>query len=1368
MDILIEKQGVWFDDFFVYLCIKIMNMRKILLLTLLLLCFIEKHHSYPYYIERLGVMDGLSNTSVIDITQDKLGFVWFATEEGLNMMNGNRIISYFKSENNSITGNELNCVLDDPVDSLLWIGTQRSGLNVYDYVNDKFTSYVHDENNPDALITNDITDLQPSHDGNIWISTYWEGIDYFDKKTGKFIHYNSTTMPGLKSNKVWTVCDAGDGNLYVGHVDSGMSIISLSDRTVKNYMHNPDISSSLPGNVINSIFKDSFGNVWVGTDNGLALFDSSNEKFINFSDIDHRLRYCVYDIMQSDNNLWVATDFGGVVVLQLSHNTSYHPDETSVKVINNVSGNYSMSSSSVRSVFADSFSNIWLGLWGGGVGFISGGNSLFNNYISLNYPDDNALDNSNILTVCCYDDDKILVGKNNGGISIISEGNVLNKDVLGKGNTKVVQSSLCLSSGDVLLGLYGGGLKKFDKNKETVDNLLNEQCDNLDVRSIYEAGDGYVWLSTSNGAYKLDKNNYGIISHYDIGNNMIRGIVNDSNGNFFMATFGDGLFILDKDFNILKTYNVSSGFTSNTVNHLFVDCSDNVWVATGEGLVMFSPGNYDEYKVYTRKNGLNNIHIRAVIEDNWHNIWISTNRGISCKRENSDEFINYTEYDNIPVGSFNSAGVSKDNDGIIYFTSTDGLCYFNPYNVLSVRKAPEPFISSLIITDGLDTQEPQKTVILPKQRKTLELDYFQNNFSVSFNVLNYALKKQVEYAYMLKGFDPSWYTVDDPNSIAFRNISYGEYELRVKSRMRNQEWNDDYISMPIIIKAPIWFSWWAKMIYIVLFILLVYVSLRFYRRRLNLLYLYRMEKENHAKEQELNQERLRFYTNITHELRTPLTLIIGPLEDMIISNTLVDKDKQKINVIYKSALRLLNLINQILEFRKTETQNRKLCVTYGNICTTIYEVGLKFKELNNNNNVEFKIETCSDHINVYYDKEIVTMILDNLISNAFKYTNNGEIKLKVEKKNIGEEGVIEIKVSDTGYGISKEAIPYVFDRYYQEKGSHQASGTGIGLALVKKLIELHHARIFIESKVNEGTEFTILLKADYTYPDDLHNDDSAVCLENEDIEAINTSGCTVNSEKPILLVVEDNEDIKNYVADSLSDSYDVRTADNGKIGLQIALDIVPDVIVCDIMMPEMDGMEVCRTIKNNMCTSHIPVILLTAKNTLHDKEEGYTAGADSYITKPFSASLLKARIGNILEARKKISEKISNEYGVREKRKFISDSTTKLDNDFLQKFNGIVEANLSSDKVDVGYIADKLCMSNSTLYRKVKALTGLSTNEYIRKIKMKHAEQLLLEGKYNISEIAFMVGMNSTVYFRQCFKEEFGVVPSDYVKKIKE
>lgn len=531
---------------------------------------------------------------------------------------------------------------------------------------------------------------------------------------------------------------------------------------------------------------------------------------------------------------------------------------------------------------------------------------------------------------------------------------------------------------------------------------------------------------------------------------------------------------------------------------------------------------------------------------------------------------------------------------------------------------------------------------------------------------------------------------------------------------------------------------------------------------MNLSYSYKIEKQNYIREQELNQERLRFYTNITHELRTPLTLIIGPLEDMI-SQVKDEKVKHKLSMIYQSALKLLKLINQILEFRKTETQNRRLCVSRGNIVSVIYEVGLKYKEFNRNPAISLEIVVENENITLYFDKDVVTMILDNLLSNSFKYTESGYIRLKVGLCEYENEQYVEISVSDSGYGISEEAVSHIFDRYYQEGSEHQASGSGIGLALVKNLIELHHAKIFVQSEKNKGTEFRILLLSAYEYPNELHLDHESIPAELEQAYMEETA-----NKKPIVLFVEDNEDIRSYISESLSDEYDVKVASNGKAGLEKAVSLIPDIIVSDIMMPEMDGIEMCRQVKNNVCTCHIPVVLLTAKDSLHDKEEGYAVGADSYITKPFSASLLKIRIKNLIEARKNISAKLSQEITIKEKKKFIEDSTNKLDNEFLIKFNNIIESNLAMEKLDVSYIADKLCMSNSTLYRKIKALTGLSTNEYVKKIKMKHAERLLLEGKYNISEIAFMIGMNSTVYFRQCFKEEFGVVPSDYVRKLKE
>ena len=541
--------------------------------------------------------------------------------------------------------------------------------------------------------------------------------------------------------------------------------------------------------------------------------------------------------------------------------------------------------------------------------------------------------------------------------------------------------------------------------------------------------------------------------------------------------------------------------------------------------------------------------------------------------------------------------------------------------------------------------------------------------------------------------------------------------------------------------------------------------------------LYTLEKKNHEQEQELNQERLRFYTNITHELRTPLTLILGPLEDMQKDTSLPVKQAQKLSVIHQSALRLLNLINQILEFRKTETQNKRLCVCKGNIAPLIYEIGLKYKELNQKTKIDFRIQIEKEEMLLFFDKEIVTIVLDNLISNAIKYTEQGCITLSLYQSVRNEVAYTEIKVSDTGYGISAEALPHIFDRYYQESGKHQASGTGIGLALVKNLVELHEGEIRAESVQNEGSTFYISLLTDNIYPNALHADSTEPAAKEDTAQATtseNTSEPTVDNGKPILLIVEDNEEIQKYIAESFSDSFEVITADNGEEGKQQALSHIPDIIVSDIMMPVMDGITLCRQLKEDVRTSHIPIILLTAKDSLQDKEEGYEVGADSYLTKPFSASLLRSRINNLLESRKKLitqfqAQPVSgNQTDLNEKRIIIAEALSKLDNEFIEKITLLIEENLSSEKIDITYLSDKMCMSGSTLYRKMKALTGLSTNEYIRKVKMQNAERLLLEGKFNISEIAYKVGMNSTGYFRQCFKEEFGVSPSDYLKQIKQ
>lgn len=1344
-------------------------MRKTFLFWILLLPVLLP--AQPYAVKQLGIEKGLSNNYVVSIAQDKQGFLWFATEEGLNKFDGTRFITYLKNEDTKrqgITGNELNCLLDDPVDSVLWIGTQRAGLNAYDYVNDVFTYYRHQEGNSESLITDDVTGVAPAADGNLWVATYWRGIDYFDKKTAKFTHYNTETVSGMPSDHIWSVTDGGDGKLYIGHVHHGFSILYIKEKRVRNFMHEPDNPASLPGNGVPRVYRDISGNIWVGTDNGLALFNPEAENFIRFHSEEEGASHTVFDIRQLDNNkLWIAREFGGIAVLDLAQRMFLSSEQVRFQYIKEGDDEYSLSNPSVRCLFQDSFKNIWAGVWGGGINFISHTSSYFNvyGYSSVQHAG-SSLNNKTASSICVDKDGKLWVGTDGGGINVFTGGQRVSvyKKETGELSGNSVQAALCDSEGNLWFGSFMGGVDFYDVKKEKFQPVFPKDKAVEDARALYEDGQ-YVWIGTSNGIYKVYVKDKSIVKHYTPENNLVRCICKDTRNRLWIGTFGGGLDIYDTEFQRINHFDVTSHFPSNTVNAIYKDTQKRVWVGTGEGLVCFPSDEYWKYKVYRREDGLANTHIRAIAEDCHGNIWVSTNKGISCLLKQKETFYNYDHWDNVPMGSFMSGSVFQDKSGILYFGSINGLCRFNPASVLDKRDAPAAIITEMRIFEPLRDMGSNETVMPLGRQSEIRLSHLQNNFSLTFNIQNYALANQVEYAYMLKGLENSWYTVTDPNSVTFRNIPPGNYRFLIKTRIRNQEWSEQVASLDIHIDPPLWLTWWAKLFYMVAGASILYFLLLAYKKRLEMESLYELEKKNHEQEQELNNERLRFYTNITHELRTPLTLILGPLEDMQKHNSLSAKDAQKISVIHQSAIRLLNLINQILEFRKTETQNKKLCVSRANIASLVHEIGLKYKELNRKPDIEFHLEIEKEDMPLYFDKEVVTIILDNLISNAIKYTERGTITLGL--RNVSRENInyTEIKVSDTGYGIAPDALPHVFDRYYQEGSEHQASGTGIGLALVKNLVTLHEAEIRVESALNVGSTFYFSLLTDNTYPHVLHADSPEKTVDEKDAKEENAE--SVASGKRILLIVEDNRDICDYIAESFSDDFEVKTAANGEQGLEQALNCIPDIIVSDIMMPVMNGIVMCRKLKEDVRTSHIPIILLTAKDSLQDKEEGYEVGADSYLTKPFSATLLYSRITNLLESRRLLAERFNANSMISDKRTTVTESMNKLDNEFIEKINKLIEDRLSSEKIDIGYLADALCMSNSTLYRKMKALTGLSTNEYIRKIKMQYAERLLLEGKYNISEVAFRVGINSAVYFRQCFKEEFGMVPSDYLKKIK-
>lgn len=584
------------------------------------------------------------------------------------------------------------------------------------------------------------------------------------------------------------------------------------------------------------------------------------------------------------------------------------------------------------------------------------------------------------------------------------------------------------------------------------------------------------------------------------------------------------------------------------------------------------------------------------------------------------------------MGDFMDGSTCITPDGTLFFGSQNGACYFNPRELSSPREVSPVTITQFFIynkqTESRDTRLP-----VPISNRIVELPYNQNTFNISFNVLDYTQSSQVEFSYMLEGLENAWYSTQGDNQVTFRNIPHGNYVFKVKTRFRNQEWNENAAQLTVVIAPPLWLTWYAKLGYVILFIFALYALLRFYKRKLDLESSLEVERKQSLNKQELNEERLRFYTNITHELRTPLTLILGPLEDLLSDATLSPKHANKISIIHDSATRLLNLINRILEFRKTETQNRKLSVAKGDLGQLVQEVGLRYKELNPNNKVNYHIHIETEDTEIFYDADMITIILDNLMSNAAKYTSEGDITLSLRSVEENQIKYTEISVSDTGHGIDAEALPHIFDRYYQAKSKYQASGSGIGLALVKGLSELHEGILKVESAVDTGTTFTLRLLTENTYPNAIHAQHD---MEKKPMDAEETTITDTPTENhPIVLVVEDNADIREYIRSSFTDIYEVITAKDGKEGWELAQVRIPNIIVSDIMMPVMDGIELCKRIKEDMRTSHIPVILLTAKDSLQDKEEGYASGADSYLTKPFSAKLLHSRINNLLETRKK-------------------------------------------------------------------------------------------------------------------------------------
>lgn len=1312
-------------------------------LSVLMMCTTMMATTKPVAVKILDISNGLSDNFVSSICQDANGYMWIATELGANRFDGSKFTPFYKGQ---INGNELNRVV--ATESTVYIATQRYGLSVFDCQNETFSSF-NCENG--AITANDITDLCVDGSGNVWISYYWEGFDCLNAADNIITHYDVVNLRGLGSNQIWTI-KADRDMVYIGHVHAGLSVVNMATHEVTNYRNIPNVDTSIPANQVYSILPDTRGGVWIGTDDGLAYF--INGQFTRVSQISGRVK-CMKQM--TDGSIWVGIERGGIRIIRTSgiftSVDALEVDELTIDGMNNLS---------VYDINTDKYGNTWIATFGSGVYFISNRETVIKQWNMAS----GDLSWRVAWGMTTTPDGRVWIGTDGGGFDIFKEGRRV--DHLDKNNSRLsdnaILSAITDSEGNIWAGTFQGGLNFCAANSHTFTRVpLSPEA--VDIRAIQQ--DSSLILVASNyGLFCLDRHTHKITQHITQQNsvlrdNLVRAVAVDANGYLWIGTFGRGVVVVDPADPTREISFLGDGqFLSNTIYQIYRDSSNRMWVATGNGVAVFEKGEYVNY-VRPETEG---VIAYGIAEGEKGQVWITTNSGLSCIDAHCQVISNFDHRDGLPRGIFHGGAVTTGIDGTMYFGSENGVAIVSPdlnnYNI----DLPEPRITGFRIYGEGATPEAISAT------RAVTLKHTDNTFSVEFNVMDYALADVVEFSCKLDGFDDRWHVVRQSNEATYRNVPHGDYIYRVRARVRNGEWGETEAALPITIEPPLWLTWWAKLIYAFIFVGIAWLLFSVYNRHISLSHTLELEREKNIRQKMLDDERQRFFTNMTHELRTPLTLILGPLEDLKHDTEIPLRQANKIATIHNSAQKLLGLINRLLDFRKTELQKQTLCVKMGNVATVIHEIVASYKELNRNRDLTYAL-----HISpavpqrLLFDTDVVQTAINNLLSNAVKYTKRGSITINIDVIGSADDQQLSITVADTGIGIPEYALPHVFDRYYQvEDSDHHTSGTGIGLALTKNLIKLHGGDIIVESQVGVGTTFKITIPIRDAFEGAVRLDDdneNEVATPQTEPNVSDAEPTDETDRKPIMLVVEDNSDILSYIRDSFEGQFEVVTATNGNEGLAAARHTLPDIIISDIMMPEMDGTEMCQILKGDVATSHIPIILLTAKNSVEARTDGYQKGADSYLTKPFSASVLHSRVDNLIESRKRLLKAISKASDSNKKAE-LTESISRIDAEFIEKVTAVINDNIESDKIDVSFIGDKVGMSHSTLYRKIKALTGMSANEFIRKVRMHNAEKLLLTGRYTISEVSYMVGINSMAYFRQCFKDEFGLTPSAYIKHI--
>ncbi len=1299
-------------------------MRKLLLIILLLHLLLPCQAQLSIT-QHFNASNGLSNNFVHGIVQDSKGRVWIATESGLNCYDGYHFTIY-KSHNSPLKSNYLNAIYRDSQQQKIWIGVKGYGI----YLLDENTGIISDVT-PHKFNINNVMSISSASDGGIWIVCH-DKIVHYSYKQGKFSLFQSVRHKEAYRNAL----DDQKGHLIIAGYYHGIQVVHFKDKKkVRIHAANRHIDKE----TINRFELDKDGNIWIASNFGLRKLNCHKLQLEYIDKIDAS---SINDVKIYGKQMMLATN-SDIRIVNISNFTILQKFD--------IWGAWN--------IYKDKYHNIWLGANGNGVHFLSINHNPFKRILS------------NGVWCIIPDGNNIWAGGTNA-LYLLSQDKLVHTYSIPSQIASGVILSMQEEDNQHILLSIADKLVKFDKQTGYFCEVKYNGR-NISAITFYKDQKNTIWMATNNGIYSI-KN--GIVSYEHklnkvLGNQVTNCIRIDALDNIWVGTIESGIYIFNKQHQLTQHLAQSNSFFSNTIMHMRNGKKNRLWLATSEGIGLIeNTAESSECSHYNYKQGLKDPFIRTLQEDLKGNLWVSTNNGLSYLNMKTHLFSNFDLNDGIPTNNF-TGGLYLNSKGIAYATSLDGIISFDT-NYLTAKRQTSPIYITRCAVLNASVEQMSEQIMQPKEDGTYLLNHNQNDIRVSFATANKAQSKLVDYSYKVDNLVNEW-TVTDENTITFRSLTPGKYIIRVRARLHGQSWDTaSTTSMTVMIAQPFWWTWQARTLYLLLLIAIIIFSSRRYKHHLQIKNDLELERRKNIAEQDINRERLQFFTNIAHEIRTPLSLIYGPIMELEQSKNLNQEDRYQVTVIQKNSNRLMELINRLLEFRKVETNNRQLIVCKGNLKECIQGIGENFKATNQNENVTYIIDLEETSPFIYFDKEVIKSILSNLLNNASKYTEKGNIGLSLTQVVKAQHQYSCIKVWDTGCGIAEEAIPHIFERYYQANGIHQASGTGIGLALVKKLCEQHHIQISIESDLGKGTVFTLLIDNEESYTYALHQENNTQTQEGTYLQEPKTTekeSMKTEESHPTLLIVEDNVEINNYISHSLKAHYNILQASNGQEGLQMASDRMPDIIICDIMMPIMDGFTMTKRLKNELSISHIPVIILTAKTSTEDQQRCYECGADSFITKPFSINLLKSRINNIFDSQKTtasfILQKINAKSPASEDNQEMPKLST-LDQKFLAQINAIIQENIFSEKLNLVFIAERLKVSQSTLYRKMKALTGVSGNEYIRKMRLSNSLHLMLEANKNISEAAYESGFIDLAYFRTCFKEEYGEVPSDYLKKL--